>query len=74
MNASPIIASLECQPREANARLIAAAPEMYAALVVLFQSYKDLADSGDAGFWNLEDQAEGKQALAAIAKAEGKQG
>lgn len=55
----------------ANARLIAAAPEMYEALKALFESYKELADSGDAGFWSLEDTLEGKQALAALSKAEG---
>lgn len=56
---------------EANARLIAAAPELYEALQTLFESYKRLADSGDAGFWSLEDMDEGKQALAALAKARG---
>jgi hypothetical protein len=57
--------------REANARLIAAAPELLAALKTLFDDYKRLADSGDCGFWKLEDQSSGQQALAAIAKAEG---
>jgi hypothetical protein len=56
---------------EANARLIAAAPELLAALKTLFDDYKRLADSGDCGFWKLEDQSSGQQALAAIAKAEG---
>ena len=32
LTGSPIIATMESQPREANARLIAAAPEMLAAL------------------------------------------
>lgn len=57
--------------REANARLIAAAPELLKALKALFRSYKELADSGDAGFWALEDTPDGKQALAALAKATG---
>lgn len=52
-----------------NSHLIAAAPELYEAWEVLFASYKSLADSGDAGFWKIEDQPEGKQALAALAKA-----
>ena len=55
----------------ATARLIAAAPELYQALNSLYDSYKELADSGDSGWWKLEDQDEGKQALAAIAKARG---
>jgi hypothetical protein len=56
---------------QADARLIAAAPDLLAALQVLFSDYKFLADSGDAGFWSLEDTDEGQQALAAIAKATG---
>lgn len=56
---------------KADARLIAAAPDLLDALQVLFDSYKQLADSGDSGFWKLEEQPEGQQALAAIAKATG---
>lgn len=55
----------------ANGRLFCAAPELYEALKALFASYKALADSGDAGFWSLEDQPEGKQALAALSRARG---
>lgn len=54
-----------------NAKLIAAAPDLLEALEDLFADYKSLADSGDAGFWKLEDQDAGKRALAAIAKARG---
>lgn len=43
--------------------------ETVAALQALFDSYKDLADSGDSGFWCLEDQPVGKQALAALKSA-----
>lgn len=56
---------------EADAHLIAAAPDLLGALESLFASYKELADSGDAGFWAIEDKPEGKQAIAAIAKARG---
>jgi len=54
---------------EANARLMAAAPDLLAALEALFQDYKELADSGDSGFWRLEDLEAGKQAIAAIDRA-----
>lgn len=54
-----------------DGRLIAAAPELLAALEALFDDYKRLADSGDAGFWSLEEIEVGKQAMAAIAKATG---
>lgn len=55
----------------ANANLIAAAPDLLEALENLFLDYKQLADSGDAGFWKLEDRDVGKQAMAAIARAKG---
>lgn len=54
-----------------DAYLIAAAPDLLEALEELFADYKQLADSGDAGFWRLEDQEAGKKALAAIARAKG---
>lgn len=61
------------EPEEmiANARLIAAAPELLKALQELFADYKQLADSGDAGNWSLEDTDAGKKAMAAIVKALG---
>ncbi len=58
--------------RIADARLIAAAPDLLFALNALFDDYKQLADSGDAGFWKIEDLDVVKQALAAISKAEGR--
>lgn len=67
-----------CGPTEAgessqlaNAKLIASAPELLEALQLLFASYKQLADSGDAGNWAIEDYPEGKAAIAAINKALG---
>lgn len=56
-----------------NAQLIAAAPELLEALQCLFDDYKELADSGDAGNWHIEDKPAGKKALHAIAKALGKE-
>ena len=37
---------------EANAKLIAAAPELLKALVFLKQEYEQLVDCGDCGYWN----------------------
>ncbi|MBA7802562.1 hypothetical protein HV170_13660 [Citrobacter freundii] len=59
--------------QKANAKLIAAAPELLEALQCLFENYKALADSGDAGNWQLEDEPAGQKALHAIAKALGKE-
>lgn len=44
--------------------------DLLEALKRLFEDYKRLADSGDAGNWALEDMNVGRQALAAIQKAE----
>ncbi|QXO64410.1 hypothetical protein [Morganella morganii] len=55
----------------ANACLIAAAPELLGALTGLLDSYKQLTDSSDAGFWKLEDTTEGRAAMKAINKALG---
>lgn len=58
--------------RREDADLIAAAPELLESLQELFAHYKELADSGDAGNWKLEDEPVGKKAMAAIGKALGK--
>lgn len=41
------------------------------ALECLFESYKRLADSGDAGNWMLEDLEVGQQAIKALAAYRG---
>lgn len=65
----PIDGVAVCSKRDA--RLISAAPELYAALDALYRVTKNIADSGDCGFWDLEDLDAGKLALAAMAKARG---
>lgn len=47
--------------------------ELLESLQCLFDDYKELADSGDAGNWRIEDKPAGKKALYAIAKALGKE-
>jgi len=54
---------------KANARLIASAPELLAALQAILNRYIDLAGSGDCGNWNPETEPQVIQARAAIAKA-----
>ncbi|EOZ9370707.1 hypothetical protein ACQYEI_001289 [Enterobacter hormaechei] len=56
-----------------NGTLMSAAPDLLDALQCLFDNYKQLADSGDAGNWRLEDEPAGKKALHAINKALGKE-
>ena len=40
--------------------------QLYQALLDLYNDYKCLADSGDAGFWRPEDTDVGQKALEAI--------
>lgn len=55
----------------ANGALLASAPELLAALQTLLNDYVELVNSGDAGFWDPEEEAQVKAARAAIAKATG---
>ena len=57
---------------DANARLIAAAPDLLETLKLFVSEYVELVESGDAGFWDAETEEKVKQARAAIAKAEGR--
>lgn len=56
---------------EANARLIAAAPDLLEALKACEAWIVELADSGDAGFWDASKAPEVIQARAAIRRAQG---
>lgn len=40
------------------------------ALRILFKDYKELADSGDAGFWELEDKEAAQPALRILQQRE----
>lgn len=54
-----------------NAFLIAAAPDLLAAIKALLAHYVQLVESGDAGNWNAEHEPKVIAARDAIAKAEG---
>lgn len=56
---------------DANARLIAAAPELLAALEAITKAYVELVESDYAPRWNAENDSEVISARAAIAKAKG---
>lgn len=55
-----------------NAKVMAAAPLLLSALVEVLEHYCSLANSGDAGFWNPEDEPEVKRARAVLAALEGR--
>lgn len=55
----------------ANARVMAAAPNLLTALKMFVDRYTGLVNSGDCGNWNPEDEDHVVIARAAIAKAEG---
>jgi hypothetical protein len=63
------IAKAFWQATPADIRLIAAAPDLLAALNELLERYCQLANSGDCGNWDPEEEAEVRAARAAIAKA-----
>lgn len=52
-----------------DATLVAAAPDLLAALDALLKRYSSLVNSGDCGNWNPEEEEEIIAARAAIAKA-----
>ena len=54
-----------------DARLIAAAPDLLAALQTFLAEYVSLVNSGDAGNWDAEEEDKVIAARAAIAKATG---
>lgn len=56
---------------EANARLIAAAPELLEALEQSLDWTVDFIESGDAGFWDVDKDENVIRMRSAIAKAKG---
>lgn len=58
-------------PSISSARPREAAPDLLEALKDVTELYVSLVNSGDAGFWNPEEQKEIQAARAAIAKATG---
>ena len=55
----------------ANVNLMISAPDLYEALDGMLNRYTTLVNSGDAGFWNPETDAEVIAARAALARARG---
>ncbi len=54
---------------EANAQLIAAAPDLADALEATLNRYVDFVNSGDGGSWDPETEDHVKQARAALKRA-----
>jgi hypothetical protein len=59
--------------QDANAHLIAAAPDLYGALAYFVDRYVAMINSGDCGSWNPENDDEVVMARGALAKARGEQ-
>lgn len=55
----------------ADARLIAAAPDLLEALNGMLEAYESLVNCGDCGYWDVEKDKEVIVARAAISKAKG---
>lgn len=72
MNASPILASMESEPREANARLMAAAPDLYRALDELAGFVSDqFGDQKSDDGWKTEEARDAwMKARAVLEKAQ----
>jgi len=56
-------------PSAADADLMTAAPDLFHALETFVKEYVSLVESGDAGFWNPEEEAKVIAARAALSKA-----
>lgn len=65
----PAVCNAGGQPNEANARLIAAAPDMLEALKQFVEEYVEMINSGDCGFWDPEKEDKVIKARAALSKA-----
>lgn len=71
VHAAEHIGGITIDERDANARLIAAAPDLLEALSTFLIEYVRLVESGDAGFWDAEKEPKVIAARAAIARATG---
>lgn len=58
---------------KANARLIAAAPELHDALVNVTNWMETHRASGDAGFWDWDEDDEYGQAMSVLKKVRGEE-
>lgn len=56
------------EEQSANARLIAASPDLYAALEAMLDHYVSTVNSGDCGNWDPETEDVVKAARAALAR------